>query len=892
MNIEEKINILLVEDLFSDVELVRYELKRNGFHFNDLVVSTEDEYKTGLETFAPDLILSDYNMPSFNGMQALLIRQKFAPMVPFILVTGSLNEEIAVELIKTGADDYILKENLIRLGPAIKSAIEKQENIRYKKEIEEDLLRERILLRTVIDNLPDTIYVKDESGRKLIANKADVQLIGFGSEAEVIGKTDIELFKNELGERGYADDLFVLKNNQSIIDREEYFYDAEGHIRWLLTSKIPLCDEHNKIVGLVGIGRDITEKKKADDALKESEAIFNAFMNYSPILILFKDQKARFVRISKTFEQIFGKSTDEVMGKTMYEMFPAKASEQMVADDFQVINHGLPIKKIERFNDRIYETIKFPIIRENLPNFLAGYSIDITERRIAEKRLKENHQKLSAILDNLHGVVYLCNNDPDFTMNYISDGITELSGYPPKDFIDNQVRSFNSIIHKDDQQLVWDEIQAAVEIKQGYSFEYRIITSEGNIKWVWERGKGLFERDHLVHLEGFISDITSRKKAEEELIGAKEKAEESDHLKTAFLHNISHEIRTPMNAIVGFSQFLNKPGLSHEKQHQFTDIICQSSNQLMSIINDIVNSASIETGQEKLKRSKFNVNSTLHELYEQFLLKTKPKNLKLQCLTPLEDAQVVLLNDETKLVQVISNLLNNAIKFTQKGEIKFGYLLKNHELEFYVEDTGMGIAKEMHQKIFERFTQADESIAQFYGGTGLGLSISKGYVELMGGRIWVESEPAGGSVFYFTLPYLPENIETKPTTSFPSDIPCINSVLILVVEDEETNFFLVSEILAEMKVQVLKASNGQEAVDLCKSNPAINLVLMDLKMPVMDGFEATKQIKAFRPELPVIAQSAYVHDKDKEKAFRFGCDDYITKPLDFEHLVAAINKFV
>ncbi|MFZ0280031.1 MAG: PAS domain S-box protein, partial [Bacteroidales bacterium] len=248
-------------------------------------------------------------------------------------------------------------------------------------------------------------------------------------------------------------------------------------------------------------------------------------------------------------------------------------------------------------------------------------------------------------------------------------------------------------------------------------------------------------------------DITERKRAEAELIAAKEKAEESDRLKTAFLHNVSHEIRTPMNAIIGFSALLNEPDTTETERRQFIDIIFQSGSQLLSIINDIVDIANVESGQAKLNIKELNLNSCLRSLDEQFSYKKQPEVISINLETGLPDEESNVLTDSTKLIQVLSNLISNATKFTSEGCIDFGYNLNDGFLEFFVKDTGIGIPPEHHEKIFERFFQVDNPLSRKFGGTGLGLSICKAYVELLGGRIWLKSRPGEGTVFHFTIPY-------------------------------------------------------------------------------------------------------------------------------------------
>ncbi len=377
----------------------------------------------------------------------------------------------------------------------------------------------------------------------------------------------------------------------------------------------------------------------------------------------------------------------------------------------------------------------------------------------------------------------------------------------------------------------------------------------------------------------------------DDLITAKEKAEESDNLKTAFLHNISHEIRTPMNAIVGFSMALKNPDLLPEKCNYFTEIIIQSSNQLLAIINDIVSIATIEAGQVQINETETNLNKICNLLNEQFKLKAKIQDVFLNLKTTLPDKEALIITDEIKLTEILTNLIGNALKFTSKGTVNFGYHLKENNIEFYVEDTGIGIPTEMHNEIFKRFRQVETTSCRQFGGSGLGLSISKAYVELLGGQIWLTSELDKGSVFTFTIPYkktTQSQLHEKPTNSFYNEPDKFKTLL--VAEDTESNFLLLEEIFSEIGLNIIWAKNGLDAIDICKSNPHIDLVLMDLKMPKMDGFEATKQIKKFRPNLPIIAQTAFSTEVDKIKALECGCVDFIGKPIIREILLSKIKK--
>jgi CheY-like chemotaxis protein len=285
------------------------------------------------------------------------------------------------------------------------------------------------------------------------------------------------------------------------------------------------------------------------------------------------------------------------------------------------------------------------------------------------------------------------------------------------------------------------------------------------------------------------------------------------------------------------------------------------------------------------------INNIISELFAIFKPQAEAKNIKLIATKSLTDNQSEIITDKVKIRQILSNLLTNSIKFTNKGEVEFGCIQKGNSLEFFVRDSGIGIEKSKQELIFNRFVQANNSIQSDYGGTGLGLSICRGFVELMGGKIWVQSEVGEGSTFYFTTPYKPSNHEATAKINFPRVHKSFNSTTVLVVEDQEFNFLYLEELLIELNCNVIHSKNGREAVEACKENNDINIVLMDIRMPVMDGFTAAKLIKEFRPDLPILAQTAYATEQEIEnygKAF----DDYITKPITSENLLKAISVFI
>lgn len=375
-----------------------------------------------------------------------------------------------------------------------------------------------------------------------------------------------------------------------------------------------------------------------------------------------------------------------------------------------------------------------------------------------------------------------------------------------------------------------------------------------------------------------------------DLAKARDKAEESSQLKTAFLQNLSHEIRTPLNGIIGFSELIANPDLAPEDRNAYTEIIVERGWQLTSIINDILTIASLETKQEEVRVEHVSIDKLIHEQIAVFSKQAGEKGIKLAADNRLLKGDMHVYTDKTKVGQILNNLFTNALKFTSDGTITCGCRKKDTILEFFVSDTGIGIEKSKHELIFDRFTQADECIRQDFGGTGLGLSICKGFAELLGGRIWVESKPGKGSTFFFTIPFVPVTEHRAAAGHTRESALPDREITVLVAEDEPVNYLLLEVLLKKMNFRVLHAENGLQAVEMCK-NKKVDIVLMDIKMPVLDGFAATERIKGFRPDLPVIAQTAHAAQAHID-SFKTVFDDYITKPFTKEKLKLVISHYI
>jgi len=425
-----------------------------------------------------------------------------------------------------------------------------------------------------------------------------------------------------------------------------------------------------------------------------------------------------------------------------------------------------------------------------------------------------------------------------------------------------------------------------------FDYEISIVCKNAEIRHVKVSRKEVLWNG-IKHYQVINIDITEQKKLTIDLIAAKEHAEQSDRLKSAFLANMSHEIRTPMNGILGFAALLKEPNLTGTEQQEYIEIIEKSGVRMLNIINDIVDISKIESGLMEVSIKESNINEQIDYIHTFFKPEIEGKGIQFLFKNPLPFSKAIIKTDREKLFAIFTNLVKNAIKYSEKGSIELGYVKRDETLEFYVKDTGIGIPKDRQVAIFERFIQADIGDRRAYQGAGLGLSIAKAYVEMLGGKIWVESEEGIGSTFYFTVPYIEseENKVVGKVVLVQNEKNQIKDLKILIAEDDQTSEKFISITVKEFSKEVIKARTGNEAIEICRTNPDLDLILMDIQMPVLNGHEATRQIRQFNKVVVIIAQTAFGLSGDREKAIEAGCNDYIAKPIKKEELLSLIHKY-
>lgn len=515
------------------------------------------------------------------------------------------------------------------------------------------------------------------------------------------------------------------------------------------------------------------------------------------------------------------------------------------------------------------------------------------EKAKAEEALRESEEKFSVMFQSMPIGITLASAEDGIIYDVNKAGLdfSEVAG--KEDVIGKSVMGLN-VIEKEAHDLLLKKFRQDGFVRNA---ELKLTTFTNTTQVVSINLDTVILKGKKYVLTTGI-DITERKKLEErlqqqniELLNAKEKAEESDRFKTAFIANISHEIRTPMSGILGFADLLKVPGLSGESQSMYIEAIIASGKRMLSIINDIINISKIETGQIELRKEATDINKLMDELYVFFLPEADKRGTVLKMNKDLPHDNFLMETDKTKIYQILSNLLKNALKYTSEGFVEFGSAMKDNFCLFYVKDTGPGIKEEYQKLIFDRFKQGETPDLGVPEGVGLGLAITKAYVQALGGNIWLKSAPSEGSAFYFTIPFKESKIMNVPVKNKEDKLDhSLLKAKILIAEDEELIYFYLNEVLKLNDFNAIHARNGQEAIEAVKNNPEIKLILMDGRMPVMNGLEATREIKKIRPDIPIIALSAMAHEPDIEEALEAGCVDYLTKPIESRVLLNKISS--
>ncbi len=762
-------------------------------------------------------------------------------------------------------------------------------DITKNKQIENTLWKSAEKYRNLAENLNEVVFEADPYSTKTIyINKAIENIFGYTVkewlENPVLWLNSIH---PEDKERVLEDSREAMNTMKKLVLTYRIIR-KDNAIRWVEERISWVKDEAGKIISVNGLVYDITRRKQAEEDLYISNEFNNTLLRTIPFGMDIVDKHGNILFLSENLKQFLG---TEGLGKKCWELFCDDKSQCSGCPLQSGINIGetriLEIKGV--FNKKIFEVSHSGMVFKGDKAVLEVF-VDITNRKLAEIALHESERKYRSLVETAQELIWKCDSNGRFT--YLNPAWEKTHGYKLDEMLG---KSFSAFLPSEIYKRDLEEFARNLEGESASEYETNHITKDGKELTLLFNAIPLADQHgNLIGTQGTAIDITRQKQAEAELVSAKEKAEENDRLKSAFLANMSHEIRTPMNGILGFARLLQEPKLSGEEQQEYIRIIANSGVRMLNIINDIIDISKIESGQMKVGVQESNINEQIEYIYTFFKPEVERKGLQFSLRNSLSSKESIIKTDREKVFAILTNLVKNAIKFCDNGSIELGYVKKGSNLEFFVRDTGIGILQDRQQAIFERFIQADISDKRAFQGAGLGLTITKAYVEMLGGKIWLESEPGKGSTFYFTLPYitrLEEKVSVEEVGLGEGKETLNKKLKILIAEDDEISEKLITILVNPFRKEVLIANSGVEAVETCRNNPDIDLVLMDIQMPGLNGYEATRQIRQFNKDIIIIAQTAFGLIGDREKALEAGCNDYIAKPLDLNLLKKLIRDY-
>ncbi len=812
--------------------------------------------------------------------------------------------------------------------------------------------KESDLRQAILDNIPYLAWLKDDTGKYIVVNQSFADLYNT-QPGQIIGKTDFDLCSREKALEFHRNDEEVKRTRKRQF--VEQIQDLTSGISHFETFKTPVLDQQGNVIGIAGISREISDSTWMEKSMHEREEQFRALLQNSSDAISIIDRKGIIIFESSERNKISDFDIEELLHKSFFDIVhPDDVGQVNAVFKEALVNPGKQIKKEYR---SLHKNKRWIYVESIFSNQLDNPAIkgiivnsrDVSDRKMSELKERVYHDNLIFLSNSALELLGLSSKDeiyryiPEKLAAFLESAVVIVSSYneeaksvvvesfsglePYTDQVEELLKhpimglsflaskmalsSENAgmvITLKDELfetsigELVVEnlfKIKELIRMHKAYSITMAKDNRLLGYITIFTLNKSIIKFKHII--ETFVHQVSvalHRSQLEYELVKAKDKAEESDKLKTAFLANMSHEIRTPMNGILGFAEMLNDNTLSYANRKKYLNIINSNGKMLINLIDDIIDFAKIESGQANIVQDEFSLNNLLNQVQSTFLtrsLRRDKSKVRIVTKKPFPDEKSYIRTDPIKLRQILTNLVGNAIKFTHKGYIEFGYELEeNNYLKFYVRDTGIGISPDKLQIIFERFIQADNSPSRKYGGSGLGLAISKGLVELLGGRMWAESVPNEGSTFSFSVPFTPvtRKIEDHPEGKHARSHLSWEGKLFLIAEDDKFSYKFLEGFLKQTKANVIRAADGREAVEICRNNKNIDLVLMDIQMPEMNGLTATEEIKKFNKEIPIIAQTANAINEERLRCLEAGCDDFITKPVNISELYEKIDKWL
>jgi len=771
-------------------------------------------------------------------------------------------------------------------------------NVDEKHRLQEDLKKTTAYYRAILDGFTGLVYVCSSDFRVEFMNEAFIKRIGRSAVGELCYKS---LYN-------FNEQCPFCENLKDIEKKGRYELETQSPVdsRWYHIISVPLkVDNKTSKLSLV---QDITEKKLAAQKLSESEMIFMKLAEYTPAAI-FIYQGPNFVYVNPGIERLVGYSSDELMKMNFWDLVAPEHREMVMQRGLQrqqgeKIENRYDFMVLTKGGEKKWIDFTGSLIQFKGKSAAIGIAFDITDQKRYLQALSESEEKFRQMSDNIADGITIIE---DKKIIYVNQRLCQITGYSEEEL--KKLTGFDLATSWEKERITEFSNKAKSDPKNHNFLEYCIKTKSGEERYILNRysySPSNINRKYIV-----TTDITDRihyekelmlknkeiqsqneeyRKLNDELQQSILKARESDQLKSAFIANMSHEIRTPLNAIMGFSEMLVKKNLSNEKIQDYSKVINRSGKHLLSLISDIIDISKIETGQMDLSFDAVNVNALFKDTYSFFENMSIEKGLILKVDIPAKEYNYIC--DQTKLQQILNNLIVNAIKFTDFGEVVFGFKVNNDKLGIFVSDTGIGIPKKDLSVIFERFRQLENGHIKKIPGTGLGLAIVKGLTDLLKGSMVVDSDLNKGTVFNLTFQFesCDENNSTARFYNEYTDYS-FKGYKILIAEDEIISRMLFTEILQPTGIEIIESADGKEAIE-CFTEFKPDIVILDLGLPKMDGLQVCCEIRKKDQGVPVIACSAYAYNEDKEKANKAGCNDFITKPYQSDLLLGLINKYL
>lgn len=818
--------------------------------------------------------------------------------------------------------------------------------------------KERELLRALMENIPDLIYFKDREFRFTRVNQAFVQTVQAKDAAECIGKSYADYFDSPDAPQRWLEEEEIVRSGQPQIDRVERLLRPHGDLRWMSTTKVPMLGRGGNVSGIAGISRDITVLKNSEEMLREQNERNRMILHTAYDAFIGMEPNGTITAWNPQAERTFGWAAAEAIGRTLCDTVVAPAYRAAHAHGVEQFLSGTQGSLLNRVIDLVAlhrDGHEFPVEATVWPVRVGGtlsfnaFVRDITERlRAEDARKKETTliqllQSVTTAANRSSTIEHTAKTCLTLVGSYIGWPVCHvyLRAKPSNELVSagiwhlqdpERFAAFREAADRDrilerkglpglvlatglpqwvvslaDEQPMSERTRVAVEAGLRSGFAFPVIVEEEVIGILEFFSQHTVQPDEeflniLGNIGSQLGQVIKRQRAEEDLLRAKASAESANLAKSEFLTTMSHEMRTPMNAILGMADLLSESSLQ-EEQRGYVEIFQKAGANLLDLINDSLDLSKVESGHVELESIDFDLGALLKRVVAMMVSRARDRGLQLT-LDVMPGVPLGLVGDPNRLRQILLNLIGNALKFTERGSVTLRVELEPDGtagwLRFNIADTGIGIAPDKVEMIFERFTQADSSTTRKYGGTGLGLAISKGLAELMGGRLGCTSELGNGSTFFFTAPFVACKMPETPKGTKPAqvEIPSKKSggphLRILLAEDSEYNVVLIKAYLKNSGFTLDVAENGKIAVEKAIADRP-DLILMDLQMPVMDGLEATRAIRLWETTthahpMPILALTAHAEGEGVGRSLEAGCSEHLTKPIKKATLMDAISR--